>query len=852
MKLLATSIHLMKNMRARDLEWAATFVQSRFRCQREKRRFKKHLHRFRVMSEMVQTERSYMRSMGIVESIYRTAAARVLSATDVRAIFLNIEGLRKSNTAFWTAMESRLKEWNVDSTVGDIYVSSLHDVLPEYISYVRGYDAALRLHEKHLSTSKYAKVMEECSEQDAVGGLQLGAFLILPIQRFPRYQLLISDMLKHTPASHLDHALLTDALKEVIAHCGAINEATRNTEQYALLQKIERLTGVQLTDQPNRMLKNEIDIHEQVGGKWVAQSVLIFDDLIMSVIKRTVKQVDVQWKVDGNCARIIGDPGATKFELVEYRVEGPVVHIIRPAANTPPQVGIWQETLKNSTTPFSKDDRKRLRDLGRSMHHQKDAVVVQALESLTGIYEIDQGKVATVAQLGKHVRIQMQEYHRGDFFGFECLLRESRFPYEATALSATVNLAMIPFSALADVLAADPLLARRFWKMCCVSLAEQFHLWTLPKTLEKHYVEVSAGADRNLRRTLAPLFAPSEATFRDPERDARTLATFGLPAGHVVVREFEDVQLGNRSRGSIHAGMLYVLGSHFCFSSNLLIGRLIREVFPFASIQSMDVDKGDSNRMILRVSLSQGMEEFYIMGEHAFETMKAAYDKWKRAGGDKEDKAATLRVSAAQSRFRDDRLELSNAQWDVIVKNCGNVKLYQVGEKIFSEGESVSKIFQITRGRCRVEMESEVIQDGAVVTKNQVVGYMAAGELFGERSFLFNGTATATVFASAKDTEIFALDRVQLERLFFAQPELAGGFYKQLALSIEGRLWQRNHRVMQKYSALLVSKVQGGDLSREALFSTVRSGTMVRVGRPVRKESLGQLSALAVKNSTPK
>ena len=88
------------------------------------------------------------------------------------------------------------------------------------------------------------------------------------------------------------------------------------------------------------------------------------------------------------------------------------------------------------------------------------------------------------------------------------------------------------------------------------------------------------------------------------------------------------------------------------------------------------------------------------------------------------------------------------------------------------------------------------------------------------------------------------LDRLLLERLFFARPDVAGGFYRYLAFSIEGRLWQRNQNVLNKYSSLLAAQIQDGTLDKAGLRSTFRGGNaqIVRVGRPMRKESMNEIS----------
>jgi CRP-like cAMP-binding protein len=295
---------------------------------------------------------------------------------------------------------------------------------------------------------------------------------------------------------------------------------------------------------------------------------------------------------------------------------------------------------------------------------------------------------------------------------------------------------------------------------------------------------------------------------------------------------------------------MYVFAGHFCFTSSLLMGRIFREVFSLAQIQRLWVDEKDSNKLHLMVADSTGgTDTWYLLGSRAFSPMTQVFKKYQRVSGPGQE-PPDMYAKNDTSRFRDSRLELTDAQWDIIFENCGHTKRYQAGEVIVKEGTLVAKIFQIVRGKCRVEMEVEEIQGTTSKKSTQVVGRMSVGEFFGENSFLFGGTATASVMSHSQETELHILDKASLQRLFFHKPELAGGFYKALALSIEGRLWQRNNGVLQKYSALLAKKVQDGDLSRDSLFGgAAAKGTpppMVRVGRPIRMESLGQLSVLAV------
>ena len=58
----------------------------------------------------------------------------------------------------------------------------------------------------------------------AGGDKRLQSYLIEPVQRIPRYKLLLQELLKRTPQRHPDHAPLAAALAEVAraaAHCNA-------------------------------------------------------------------------------------------------------------------------------------------------------------------------------------------------------------------------------------------------------------------------------------------------------------------------------------------------------------------------------------------------------------------------------------------------------------------------------------------------------------------------------------------------------------------------------------------------------------------------------------------------------
>ena len=93
---------------------------------------------------------------------------------------------------------------------------------------------------------KFTKFCSEI-EQQFVGnqsGLKLNSFLILPVQRLPRYEMLLRDITKHTWKSHPDLPSLTKALAGIAEVTAFLNESKRTNENMSRMIEIRnKLAG---------------------------------------------------------------------------------------------------------------------------------------------------------------------------------------------------------------------------------------------------------------------------------------------------------------------------------------------------------------------------------------------------------------------------------------------------------------------------------------------------------------------------------------------------------------------------------------------------------------------------------
>ncbi|KAJ2331044.1 hypothetical protein GGH92_009344 [Coemansia sp. RSA 2673] len=106
-----------------------------------------------------------------------------------------------------------------------------------------------------------------------IGQVGLDGHLLTPVQRLPRYRMLLMDLLSNTPVSHPDHESLYLALKDLNRTIYEVNEKKRVFEHQSRLRKIqEKVAGSAdlplLT--PHRVFKLMANFRLQIFSELVA------------------------------------------------------------------------------------------------------------------------------------------------------------------------------------------------------------------------------------------------------------------------------------------------------------------------------------------------------------------------------------------------------------------------------------------------------------------------------------------------------------------------------------------------------------------------------------------------------
>ncbi|NXX38691.1 DNMBP protein, partial [Tricholaema leucomelas] len=220
--------------------------------------------RSKVVEELLQTERDYIRDLEMcVERIMVPLQQAQMQNIDFEALFGNIHMVISFSKQLLSTLET-------SDAVGPVFLAQRAELESVYRLYCQNHDEAIALLEAYEKDEKIQKLLLELLdslrlEPLAVGCtnyINLGSFLIKPVQRVMRYPLLLMELLSATPEAHPDKAPLTAAVLAVKEINVNINEYKRRKDlvlkyrkgdEDSLMEKISKLNFHSIIKKSNRV-----------------------------------------------------------------------------------------------------------------------------------------------------------------------------------------------------------------------------------------------------------------------------------------------------------------------------------------------------------------------------------------------------------------------------------------------------------------------------------------------------------------------------------------------------------------------------------------------------------------------
>lgn len=211
--------------------------------------------RIDILNEFLLTERSYVESLKILIQEYFQPTLTILSPEIHQKIFSSIQTIYKVNSTFLDILEKSLqKEDFLNQTPKSILLAVKSFKL--YASYIQNYNIAFKtINVEKDKNSKFEKFLKTVKTN-----LNLSSYLIMPVQRLPRYKLLCEDLLKSTPDEEKEVVeKLTEEVKEIVIYCnGKAKEFEESFSSFQYQRKfklaIDNSQALLLEKKPSEML----------------------------------------------------------------------------------------------------------------------------------------------------------------------------------------------------------------------------------------------------------------------------------------------------------------------------------------------------------------------------------------------------------------------------------------------------------------------------------------------------------------------------------------------------------------------------------------------------------------------
>ncbi|KAK0146043.1 FYVE, RhoGEF and PH domain-containing protein 4 [Merluccius polli] len=231
---------------------------------------------FKIANELLKTEKAYVARLNLLDQVFSTklmeeASKGTFPVDVVKNIFSNISSVYAFHSQFLLPdLERRMGEWESTPRIGDILLK-LTPFLKMYAEYVKNFDQAMELLKLWTDRSpqfkatiqeiqravSYARIREtrvifglffvfalfseQC--QEVCGSLTLQHHMLEPVQRVPRYEMLLKDYLKKLPPDHPDRRDAEKSLEIIAMAATHSNSAIRKSDNLKKLLEIYEMLG---------------------------------------------------------------------------------------------------------------------------------------------------------------------------------------------------------------------------------------------------------------------------------------------------------------------------------------------------------------------------------------------------------------------------------------------------------------------------------------------------------------------------------------------------------------------------------------------------------------------------------
>ncbi|XP_041978968.1 active breakpoint cluster region-related protein [Aricia agestis] len=224
-----------------------------------------------IVTSIIESETVYVECLYVMEKYMNAIKATlstsqpVISEEEFGTIFYKISELHELHKSFLEGLKKAVASWEEPLSVG-IHFKKMAENINVYGAFLHNYGRATDAVRRRCSSSpRFADLTRQiaCRGQP----VSLDDLLHKPVARVQKNALVLHDLIKYTPASHPDHAMLTDAL----------NMTQHFLDEFNIIQTKSMFPNA---DRAQRRLVKNSFIVELSDGHRKLRHLFLFNDVI--------------------------------------------------------------------------------------------------------------------------------------------------------------------------------------------------------------------------------------------------------------------------------------------------------------------------------------------------------------------------------------------------------------------------------------------------------------------------------------------------------------------------------------------------------------------------------------------
>ncbi|NXP28642.1 FGD2 protein, partial [Scytalopus superciliaris] len=276
----------------------------------------------KIALELLETEQAYVNRLHLLDQVFYTELMREAKAGKtvpeevVKMIFSNISSIYQFHSEFFLPeLRKRMEDWNCNPRIGDV-IQKLAPFLKMYGEYVKNFDKAVELLTAWSDKSPpFQELIADIQKRKVCANLTLQHHMLEPVQRIPRYELLLKDYVRKLPPESPDRADAEKALEMIFMVAKHSNAAIAEMERLQNLWVVYQRLGLEddIVDPSNELIKEgPIQKVSTRSNSTSEKYLFLFNNMLLYCVPKVIQvgaefQVHLRMDVDGMKVRELND-----------------------------------------------------------------------------------------------------------------------------------------------------------------------------------------------------------------------------------------------------------------------------------------------------------------------------------------------------------------------------------------------------------------------------------------------------------------------------------------------------------------------------------------------------------------